>query len=378
MTDLLDHEDELRSEFGITRIADVTRLYRYGYPVAISTVPRSRDDLSVYAGSGHTTRDARRRAIGEAIERQTAAAFDPPTVRKRADDLRTDLDIDVLTFIGEGDEDIPCVVGERVDAPGEMLLPVELVACPFFGKRRFEMISTNGLACGVDVEDATERAMLELVERHVESLYLIRSRYAATSRPRCAASQPVARALRWPSSDTALDEMNTLVEAAGDRLDIFFHDELGFPPYCFAVVTTRDGARAGGTACRLTSVAAAHAAAREAIQSVLVDAAATREDVAVHGEQHRPLSAQTPVHSRTPCDCERFDLGMLVRNDFARAELTRCVKPAWRVVLRAGDPGCVVRVISPVAETFGLDGRIRASGWLLAAELHAAELAKQE
>ena len=294
MTDILMHERELRAEFGITRVGDVTRLRRYGFPVFIATVPRSLDDLSVYAGAGATSRDARRRALAEVIERQTAADYAPPTAPAMASELRQILDIDALTFVGSDEDVIPCVIGERLDRPGSIPLPVELVACPYRNKRQFAMVSTNGLACGVNVEDATERALLELAERHVESLLFLRSTYAPRMRNRAisaAEADAVARELTWPACDEELDDLRERLRFAGDALRVWFHREPEFPPFAYALVTTAAGECMAGTASRWSVSDAANAAAREAVQGLLVDSAATREDVGSGDEaQHRHVA----------------------------------------------------------------------------------------
>ena len=236
--------------------------------------------------------------------------------------------------------------------PGSIPLPVELVACPYRNKRQFAMVSTNGLACGVNVEDATERALLELAERHVESLLFLRSTYAPRMRNRAisaAEADAVARELTWPACDEELDDLRERLRFAGDALRVWFHREPEFPPFAYALVTTAAGECMAGTASRWSVSDAANAAAREAVAGFTGRLGRDGEDVGSGDEaQHRHVA----IRPSAPNIAWFGGLNAVPTTIATEAAVSRdadhafpqALAPLWRVVLRYGPPGSVVRV----------------------------------
>lgn len=166
----------LMPALGISRVTDITRMDRLGLPVFASVRPRGRA-LCVHAGKGVRALEAQVGALMEAVE---YAAAEPG----RSDWQRRTLRIDELAqeWAGElrmldlaprmGPQAPP---GRRVDvvccddvAGGRPLpLPAELVFVPYeaAGAESLFGWSTNGLASGNTLGEATLHALLEVLER---------------------------------------------------------------------------------------------------------------------------------------------------------------------------------------------------------------------
>ncbi len=165
----------IATALGVTRLADITGLDRIGIPVYSSVVPDSPDLLSVYAGKGARSIDAKVGAIMEAIERQTAirtrlsfteASFislrqtsptlDPRSVNQR---LRDDYS-EATTF--SWSEAVNLVTQEKCWVPSKHagFLWRELPHPSPFATN-----DTTGLASGNTFEEAVCHALCELAER---------------------------------------------------------------------------------------------------------------------------------------------------------------------------------------------------------------------
>jgi ribosomal protein S12 methylthiotransferase accessory factor len=186
---------------GISRVTDITRMDRLGLPVCASVRPRGRT-LRVHAGKGVHPIDARVGALMEAVEYAVAEPQRTPWIRERlplrdllaacpgmprAFDLAPRLDAmhdlrgAILTLPPGGPEVIAAHLDRAIDldrlvdavrcesvADGRaVLLPAELVFVPFDpddGPSLFGW-STNGLASGNSVAEATLHGLLEVLER---------------------------------------------------------------------------------------------------------------------------------------------------------------------------------------------------------------------
>jgi len=182
--------EALMPTFGISRVSDVTRMDRLGLPVCISVRPRSAT-LRVHAGKGVEPDEARVGALMEAIE---YAAAEPANSVWHAQTISA---ADIVAQLGDGLRmiDLVPMQGARI-APHDLLetleceelvrqrrvqVPAELVFVPYeaSGMPRLFGATTNGLASGNSLVEATLHGLLEVLERDALSM----SRPGDPSRP---------------------------------------------------------------------------------------------------------------------------------------------------------------------------------------------------
>jgi ribosomal protein S12 methylthiotransferase accessory factor len=168
---------------GISRVTDITRLDRAGVPVFASIRPDARPgSLCVNAGKGTRAAEARVGAYMEAIEFAFAeynrAGLDVVHVPARhvyEGRHRADAILDFCPQIGADiplDEPLPCVVAQDITSGSAFLVPAELVFLPLpaaLGPPWYFGASSNGLASGNTVLEATVHALAEVIERDIAS-----------------------------------------------------------------------------------------------------------------------------------------------------------------------------------------------------------------
>jgi len=175
---------------GISRVADITRMDRLGLPVYASIRPRGRV-LRVHAGKGLTALDAQVGALMEAVE---FAVAEPGRTEWEAKPMavgrflaqfqgRTDL-IDFAPILGRQvtlDDVMVTVHCEDVRTGATTHLPAELVFLPLEEAQPMFGWSSNGLASGNSVDEATLHGLLEVIERDTVSMNraVDRSRWVA-------------------------------------------------------------------------------------------------------------------------------------------------------------------------------------------------------
>jgi len=172
---------------GVSRVTDTTRLDRIGIPVFASVRPNAIDgSLCVNAGKGTRPIEAQVGAYMEAIEfamaEPGAAGVEVEKVdwREILDARRRPEAIAELCPMPRKGVDprveMECVVAEEITERRNTILPAELVFSPFIpssGQRIFGC-STNGLASGNTVTEATLHGLLEVIERDVISFHHVR------------------------------------------------------------------------------------------------------------------------------------------------------------------------------------------------------------
>lgn len=175
------------ARFGITRVTDVTRLDRIGIPVFVSIRPNATaGSLCVNAGKGMTTEEARIGAWMECIEYAIAEPGVVPLeiVPIRARDVldgRIDPPaiLDLCPMLGKPiplDEPIPCVLAEEILSGTSCYVPAELVflPAPSVCTQQYFGASSNGLASGNTVLEATLHGVAELLERDIKAFFFLR------------------------------------------------------------------------------------------------------------------------------------------------------------------------------------------------------------
>ncbi len=162
------------ARYGITRIADVTDLDVIGVPVYMGVRPLG-TTLSVSQGKGMTHLSARVGAAMEAIEWWAAERFCPPApLYAPAAELCLPYHVEELSSTERSVLSdflpLPWVPAESLADGTETLVPLH--SAQFDGvadgswRPRGILRSTNGLAAGNSLAEATVQALLEVLERH--------------------------------------------------------------------------------------------------------------------------------------------------------------------------------------------------------------------
>lgn len=161
---------------GISRVTQITRMDRLGLPVFASVRPRGLS-LRVHAGKGMTEADARIGALMEAIEFAIAEPQASPwnmkslSVAELVAQLPPGMQfVDFAPRCGVPimpADKVPTVECLDLASSNKARLPAQLVFMPFFpdnGPNLFGS-TTNGLASGNTVAEATLHGLLEVLER---------------------------------------------------------------------------------------------------------------------------------------------------------------------------------------------------------------------
>ncbi|WP_157739220.1 YcaO-like family protein [Herbaspirillum sp. meg3] len=180
--------ESLATSRGISRVVDTTWLDRIGIPVYSSIRPDGvKGTLCVHAGKGFTHAEAKIGAYMEAIEfsfatpgRNIADWFLCKPSEILASFKQRIHFSDFCPRVGhriEHNDDIAVVIGEEIMSNlGRVLVPAELIYLPFFENTGVKLYgtSTNGLASGNTLDEATVHGLAEVMERHVRSFDVIK------------------------------------------------------------------------------------------------------------------------------------------------------------------------------------------------------------
>ncbi|MFN0252490.1 MAG: YcaO-like family protein [Kofleriaceae bacterium] len=178
----LGHARKIAKEIGIVRVTEITPLDRIGVPVFVAIRPDA-PVLCVCAGKGLTAAEAEVGAVMEAIEiawaevGRSALAITPMTVRDVLDTRQ-----DPMSFVSlcpiwgqQIDLDAPIVCTPMTDLTNgaTTMVPSELLFFSTTHQPSFFGSSTNGLASGNTVLEATVHGLTEVIERDATSLHLV-------------------------------------------------------------------------------------------------------------------------------------------------------------------------------------------------------------
>ena len=273
------------AHFGVTRLARLTGLDRPGIPVWNAVVPNSRS-IVINQGKGLTDIDAKVSAAMEAIERAVAGA---PLVKSIIATQRKLLDagsraIALPTLVAPNQPDLgedeviswlpayDLLSGQEIFVPRDAVLLDRTVMHSRFWQ------TSDGLASGNTVEEATLHGLFERIERDAEILWRVKpfeSRAADCIDPAS-------------FGDAALDSLVGKIERAGLMLRLFdIKSDAEIP--CFtallasADILSMQAPRfidvTSGHGCHLNAVRAAIRAITEAAQSRLTYISGARDDV---------------------------------------------------------------------------------------------------
>ena len=280
------------ADYGISRLARQTGLDVIGIPCWAAVRPNART-LAVNMGKGADDDAAMASAIMEAVEYAIAEAPEAPAIVTTAAQLRDE---------GRAVFDIAPWLPPKEPLPADLELAwlegADLFSgAPVYAPRDAVMIggaetlaaisqSTNGLASGNTLEEATFHALCELIERDATTLWIFKSDGAA------AATEIAAAAF----ADPLVDDLVAQVKRAGLRLTLFDQTTNIGLPVIFALLAPRDQPAtryfdlAAGCGCHPIAVRAAIRAITEAAQTRVSNIAGGRDDFDP-AEYHQRLSA---------------------------------------------------------------------------------------
>ncbi len=338
---------------GITRVADVTRLDRIGIPTYQAIRPNSRS-LSVSQGKGFTAMAAKVSAVMESVEMWHAERLPAGSRVARLADIEAELGYDLFGIVDLGRSllnrgtRLDWLDARRMDGSGQTFVPGPYVSVDSRVARRWAppmfLPSTNGLASGNSVGEASLHALLELVERDGTT----RARALTTEDQRPVDVETV-------DAPEARDLLQRL-DAAGIRVEI--RDERGptmLPSFATTIWSEDHPFGFAGWGCHLDPNVALCRALSEAAQSRLAQIAGSRDDVSGsfrrgHRSSERRLAASAPdssvrfgdITSLATDDIEQ-DLGLVVDKVKAQTGVSPIVVDLTREEL--GIP--VVKVVAP-------------------------------
>ncbi|NUT41055.1 MAG: YcaO-like family protein [Thermoactinospora sp.] len=277
---------------GITRVADITRLDTIGIPTFQAIRPASRT-LAVSQGKGVTADLARLSAMMEAIELWHAeqpmapAAIAPPCAVTPGYDVRS---LPALT---------PNLLHDRLPMEwaratsltdgSSTLVPLETVQFTLVRRSGWSapalMSSTNGLASGNTVVEATLHALYEIIERDAVTMMITEGGRGTRVDPATLGSPVV-------------DELCELIARAAVRLEVRWLPSPTGLPCLLARVSCDDYPTSFmGYGCHLSSEIALTRAVTEAAQARLAYISGARDDL--HADAHQDTGTR---RRETPAD----------------------------------------------------------------------------
>ena len=354
------HARQWAATAGISEVTDITELDVLGVPVFVSVRPQARGEAFTF-GKGLRPVDAEVGAYMEALE----FYFAEPGIgdvsthwgsardvagHERADDAILDF---VPLLQREVDLDGPLLLASvhDLESGAERAIPAELIyyPAPDVGQSLFGS-STNGLASGNSVLEATIQALLELIERDIWSFEFVRG------------------ASKLVETASLTDEVREIVERAeqnGLQLKVrTIPNDYGIPFFAAFVFDLNNPSRKtfnGGWACDLDRDRALLRAVTEAAQSRVAfihggrkaPAFEVEEQEAKHVRRHM-IGVSDPQQQVLLADIPDLAVaGNLQQKLDALIEILRRVvqEPIYRVVFTPADsPLHVVRVVVPLME----------------------------
>jgi ribosomal protein S12 methylthiotransferase accessory factor len=303
----------MQASLGISRVTDITRLDRLGLPVFASVRPRGWT-LRVHAGKGLELEEARTGALMEALETEVAEydAFEPPDETRALGSLESGWPRGLRAEhfapqVGaelSDQEPWPAVSCELLGDGGRpatrVLLPDQMVRLPWPGRVGPDAFpwSSNGLASGNSLDEATLHALLEILERDTLALH---SAVDASRRLRVLPTPFDAWAERWRSMGIEL-----LVRE--------LPNEFGLP--CFeATLHEPDSAQvnlASGSGLHLDRDIALARAVTEAAQSRLSTLHGGRDDVTLFYRKYEQAAHEGRIAQEARLHQERSDIARSV------------------------------------------------------------------
>ncbi len=167
---------------GVTRVTEITHLDRVGIPVFSAIRPTAQDGaVSIYAGKGATTEQAKASAMMEAFERYSAEKQefdDEKVIRGTYEELENALEPSSLILPRRLQSNphhtkLEWVEAVHIKTDEIVLIPANAAYHPYRSKTTSSIFksNTNGLASGNLIEEAVFHGMTEVIERDAWSIF---------------------------------------------------------------------------------------------------------------------------------------------------------------------------------------------------------------
>ncbi len=183
----LHHAHQFAAQLGVSRITNITRLDCIGIPVFVSIRPTAMvGSLCVNAGKGVEEEEARVSALMESIEFAMAEwrTSQVPVVKGYARDIidgheRINAILDFCPLLDRKidiNQPISVTEAEELFSQSSTFVPAKLVFLPckeIVSQDSLFPSSSNGLASGNSIVEATIHGLLEVIERDISSFQLI-------------------------------------------------------------------------------------------------------------------------------------------------------------------------------------------------------------
>lgn len=351
----------LLPDFGVTRVARHTGLDRVGIPVWCAYAPNA-PSIVVAQGKGLGDDDAKVSAVMEALERAVAAR---PSIQAISDTARAlqvaghrvallngliglhKADIDL-------DEQIEWASAKELLSDSAVYVPIEAACLDRTLDSRFWM-SSDGLASGNSIEEASLHGVLERIERDAHVLWQIGSDTIRHSR--CVDPRGY--------GDGALDDLVGKIEKAGLALRLFdITSDIAIP--CFTALLGPSSVLSnadvrfvevtGGSGAHPSPVRAAIRAVTEAVQSRLTYISGARDDITPRTfqmtlpTQTRQAFAAIPMPPVLPPRMDQRSLPQLLAHTLDRLRRAGIDMVAALPLSDPGLPFSVVKVFIPALE----------------------------
>ena len=289
---------------GVTRLADVTRLDRFGLPVWQAIRPMSQA-LSVHQGKGATDAAAQIGALLEAVESDAAERFDAQGPVCRFGELPAEMRAPCFTDYARHREAPPApdepyrwVAAQRLGADGVIHLPFDLVSLDLARAvpSAFDRAS-NGIATGSTRSEAILAALHEFLERDAVTEWQARGLLAAMAAVLDLDSVPFGWMALWRDRITA----------AGAWLQAYRVPTLtGTPLFaCELNDSSKDNGfyrAVQGRGCHPLPEVALFKALAEALQARVTLIAGSRDDQLPTAYRRSPAGAQLAFAPPRPAD----------------------------------------------------------------------------
>jgi len=275
----------LLPRFGITRVADITRLDDIGVPVHLAYRPTGLT-YAVSIGSGGTALQSQVSAVMESIEAWHAENLQL-AIAARAPAADLDLGYDVrwlnlsLRSPLTDSVELDWVAGRGLLSGREVLVPIDVIRMDLTVPKDWARVlfrpTSSGLATGNTAAEATLHGLHELIERDCMAAYcrtpVAQRRYVDPSGCQNPLTRQVYDALR----------------AAGCRIVICdITGPTGVPCYAAAIWAPDVPMRCGGFGCHVDPAIAIGRAMAEAVQSRMAAIAGARDDIDDAAYQESP------------------------------------------------------------------------------------------
>jgi YcaO-like protein with predicted kinase domain len=298
-TETIARAAPLLSAFGITRIANLTGLDRIGIPVVMVCRPNSRSS-AVFQGKGLDLSAAKASGIMEAIETWHAEHVQLPLRLGSLNEIRQAYDVADVAGLAlttatrfHPDLQVLWVEGDDLIGGGRVWVPYETVhmnaTLPEAPGSGCFAASTNGLASGNHIWEATSHALCEVIERDAVTLW----------RRRHPSAQDRMRLDLVTVQDAACRAVLDRLEQAELRVAVWdVTTEIGVAAFqCLVAEATGEMGHIGqGAGCHAAAEIALLRALTEAVQVRTTYIVGAREDIRrsdYHGStlEHRNSSA---------------------------------------------------------------------------------------